>query len=225
MKLLKKNQVIIYIIALMLMTAGYLNYTTNQPNDSVETSMKMESDDTQLADIGDAKLVSSNDIASENTTNTYVEDSISSNTNDTNSQTNEINSNSTNNETNNTTVETNSSSSNDYFTKSKLERDTMYSQMLETYEKVINSSNASETQKQSATQEITKINNIKNSIMICENLIKTKGFENSVVFVNGDSISVIIGATEISKEQIAQVQNIISREMNAKIENIHIANK
>ena len=101
----------------------------------------------------------------------------------------------------------------------------MYSQMLETYEKVINSSNASETQKQSATQEITKINNIKNSIMICENLIKTKGFENSVVFVNGESISVIIGVSELSKEQVAQVQNIISREMNAKIENIHIANK
>lgn len=101
----------------------------------------------------------------------------------------------------------------------------MYSQMIETYEKVINSSNASETQKQSATQEITKINNIKNSIMICENLIKTKGFENSVVFVNGESISAIIGASELSKEQVAQVQNIISREMNAKIENIHIANK
>ena len=231
MKLFKKNQVIIYIIALMLMTAGYLNYTTNQPNDSVETSMKMESDDTQLADIGDAKLVSSNDIVSGNTTNTSVDNSVSSNTNttnitnETNSKTNETNSNNTNNEANNTAVETNSSNSNDYFTKSKLERDTMYSQMLETYEKVLNSSNASETQKQSATEEITKINNIKNSIMICENLIKTKGFENSVVFVNGESISVIIGATEISKEQIAQVQNIISREMNAKIENIHIANK
>lgn len=231
MKLFKKNQVIIYIIALMLMTAGYLNYTTNQPNDSVETSMKMESDDTQLADIGDAKLVSSNDIVSENIINSSVNNSSSSNTNETNitnetnSKTNETNSNNTNNEANNTAVETNSSNSNDYFTKSKLERDTMYSQMLETYEKVLNSSNASETQKQSATQEITKINNIKNSIMICENLIKTKGFENSVVFVNGESISVIIGATEISKEQIAQVQNIISREMNAKIENIHIANK
>ena len=61
--------------------------------------------------------------------------------------------------------------------------------------------------------------------MICENLIKTKGFENSVVFVNGESISAIIGASELSKEQVAQVQNIISREMNAKIENIHIANK
>ncbi len=228
MKLFKKNQVIIYIIALMLMTAGYLNYTTNQQGDSVETSMKMEADDTQVADIGDAKLVNSNDVITNETQNTLEENNknstIDNNTTNTiKNETANTSSNSTN--TENNTVETNSNNSNDYFTKSKLERDTMYSQMLETYEKVINSSNASETQKQSATQEITKINNIKNSIMICENLIKTKGFENSVVFVNGESISVIIGASELSKEQVAQVQNIISREMNAKIENIHIANK
>mgnify|MGYP004626397097 FL=1 len=228
MKLFKKNQVIIYIIALMLMTAGYLNYTTNQQGDSVETSMKMEADDTQVADIGDAKLVNSNDVITNETQNTLEENNknstIDNNTTNTiKNETANTSSNSTN--TENNTVETSSNNSNDYFTKSKLERDTMYSQMLETYEKVINSSNASETQKQSATQEITKINNIKNSIMICENLIKTKGFENSVVFVNGESISVIIGASELSKEQVAQVQNIISREMNAKIENIHIANK
>ena len=225
MKLFKKNQVIIYIIALMLMTAGYLNYTTNQQGDSVETSMKMEADDTQVADIGDAKLVNSNDVITNETQNTLEENSTIDNntTNTIKNETANTSSNSTN--TGNNTVETSSNNSNDYFTKSKLERDTMYSQMLETYEKVINSSNASETQKQSATQEITKINNIKNSIMICENLIKTKGFENSVVFVNGESISVIIGASELSKEQVAQVQNIISREMNAKIENIHIANK
>ncbi len=228
MKLFKKNQVIIYIIALMLMTAGYLNYTTNQQGDSVETSMKMEADDTQVADIGDAKLVNSNDVITNETQNTLEENNKNSTidnstTNTIKNETANTSSNSTN--TENNTVETSSNNSNDYFTKSKLERDTMYSQMLETYEKVINSSNASETQKQSATQEITKINNIKNSIMICENLIKTKGFENSVVFVNGESISVIIGASELSKEQVAQVQNIISREMNAKIENIHIANK
>lgn len=225
MKLFKKNQVIIYIIALMLMTAGYLNYTTNQQGDSVETSMKMEANDTQVADIGDAKLVNSNDVITNETQNTLEENSTIDNntTNTIKNETANTSSNSTN--TENNTVETSSNNSNDYFTKSKLERDTMYSQMIETYEKVINSSNASETQKQSATQEITKINNIKNSIMICENLIKTKGFENSVVFVNGESISVIIGASELSKEQVAQVQNIISREMNAKIENIHIANK
>ena len=123
-------------------------------------------------------------------------------------------------------VETSSNVGGDYFTKSKLERDTMYSQMLESYENVLNSDNSLETQKQSATEEIKKINDTKNSIMVCENLISTKGFSNNIVFVNGESVSVIIGASEeLKQEQVAQIQNIISRELNAKIENIHISVK
>ena len=58
-----------------------------------------------------------------------------------------------------------------------------------------------------------------------QNLIKTKGFENGIVFVNGDSISVVVEDEQLSPEEVAQIQNIISREMNAKIENIHISNK
>ena len=101
----------------------------------------------------------------------------------------------------------------------------MYSQMLETYEKVLNSSNSLETQKQTATQEITRINELKNSIMICENLIKTKGFENSIIFVNDKSISVIVESEELKPEDVAKIQNIISREMKADIDNIHISTK
>ncbi len=219
MKLFKKNQVIVYAIVLMLMTAGYLNYTTNtEKQTSVETAMQMEAgDDMQLADIGDATLVNSNDVVPENT-------------NSNNTTTNEIESNSiANNQitTENATAITPTSSNNsdDYFVKSKLERDTMYSQMTETYEKVLNSNNSLETQKQTATQEIQRINETKNSIMICENLIRTKGFENSIIFVNGNSISIIIKADEIKQEEVAQIQNIISREMKAEIENIHIATK
>lgn len=225
-KLFKKNQVIIYIIALMLMTAGYLNYTTNpNNNNSVETSMDIEAkDDSKLADIGDAKLVSSNDVVPESSAeNNSVNTNQTSNENNISMQNNM--SNTSNTSTTENTVETNSTTTDEYFTKSKLERDTMYSQMIETYEKVLNSSNSLETQKQTATQEITKINNTKNGIMICENLIKTKGFENSIIFVNGESVSVIIGVSEIKQEEVAQIQNIISREMNANIENIHIATK
>ena len=62
--------------------------------------------------------------------------------------------------------------------------------------------------------------------MVCENLISTKGFNNNIVFVNGESISIIIGSEqELTKEQVAQIQNIISRELKANIENIHISQK
>ena len=233
MKIFKKNQIVIYVIALMLVTAGYLNYMTNDNNSdsSVETSIQMESnDDTELANIGDAKLVNSNDVLLNNNSNENNSENTSQISENNTTNENKVNSiqNNTENITKqqNGTIQTNATNSlDDYFTKSKLERDTMYSQMLETYEKVINSSNSLETQKQTATQEITKINETKNSIMICENLIKTKGFDNSVIFVNGKSVNVIIGASEIKQEEIAQIQNIISREMNVQIENIHITNK
>lgn len=236
MKFLKKNQVIIYVTALMLVVAGYMNFTTNGDLKSAVQTASSEEELDKMANIGDAQLVSSNvvssNIVSEN------QESIS-NVNDANSNgianiekdntTNTENNNVTNEEKNqNNIVETStkvSNSDDNYFSTSKLERDTMYSQMLETYENILNSSNSLETQKQSATEEIKKINDTKNSIMICENLIKTKGFEDSIIFVNGESISIVVKDNQLTAEKVAQIQNIISREMNAKVENIHISNK
>ena len=225
MKIFKKNQIIIYVIVLMLMTAGYLNFTTKQ-KDALQTSSENEeivNDESKVSGIGDARLVSNNEVVSEeNTTNTID----TSKTNEINDNTNMVDSNTIQENVLGSSEETSSGNEDEYFTKSKLERDTMYSQMIETYENILNSSNSLETQKQSVTQEIQKINETKNSIMICENLIKTKGFENSVIFVNGDSISVVIGSPEeIKQEEVAQIQNIISREFKANIENIHISTK
>lgn len=233
MRSLKKNQIIIYTVALMLVTAGYLNYTSKISEDAMETAnQETYVSELETADIGDATLVSSNDVVNENeteTTNNIETNSVSDNK--ANNVDNENNKDTKTKEEDDSTenlVETSASTSSDsdeYFVQSKLERETMYSQMIETYENILNSSNSLETQKQSATQEITKINETKNSIMICENLIQTKGFSNNVVFVNGESVSVIIGAKELKQEETAQIQNIISRELNSNIENIHISTK
>ena len=58
----------------------------------------------------------------------------------------------------------------------------------------------------------------------CENLLTTKGFNKCVMFINNSSINVVVGnEEELSKEKVAQIQNVVSRELNAKIENIHIS--
>ena len=236
MKLFKKNQIIIYVIALMLVTAGYLNYTTTNDMNSIMQTSSREEEITEMANIGDAQLVSSN-VSDENnlsnnqnTNNQITDNEDSTNIEDKESNTikeenknEEVKENNSNNAS--VTTSSNNNSKDDYFTNSKLERNTMYSQMLETYEKVLNSNNSLETHKQSATDEIKKINNLKNSIMICENLIQTKGFKDVVVFVNDDSVSVVVATTELTKENVAQIQNIIARELKVEVDNIHISNK
>lgn len=61
--------------------------------------------------------------------------------------------------------------------------------------------------------------------MIAENLIIAKGFKDVVIFVNDGSVSVVIQAVELKQEEVAQIQNIVSRELNVDAEMIHISNK
>ena len=252
-KILKKNQVVILAIALMLMTAGYMNYTNNHENENM-----------LLAELGDAKLVSanvqessnlitnesednninSNEVANEminddnnNSVNNNVNDSINT---ETSMEENIINNTAENNIINNVIYEntsenitenvvetssntTNSKETSDYFTKSKLERETMYSQMLESYQNILENEKIPSDQKGIAQNEIKNINDTKNAIMIVENLLATKGFKNVIVFINEPSINVVTEQENLTTEEVAQIQNIVQRELNADIQNIHIS--
>ncbi len=213
MRIIKRNQLIILVISLMLITAGYLNFTSDS-NTSKETAKL-------FAELGDATLVSTNAIVEND--ETEIENTVASN--------NVVVENTVSNDVSNdiaeeNTVETNAETVDDtYFTTSKLERENMYSQMLETYQQIYNNTEASTDQKTSAIEEIAKINKTKNAIMIAENLLSAKGFKNIVIFVNENSISVIAGETELKPEQIAQIQNIVSRELNVDAGIIHISTK
>ena len=199
---IKKGSIAIYILAMMLVTAGYWNYISNESQTIETVSMSQNNQDSENfrdEHLGDATLVSNNELANEE--NEIIED-----------------------ESEEESVET-SVKEDGYFQESKLSRDTMYSQTLETYQNILNNTNVSEEQKAIVTQEITELNKEKNAIMICENLISTKGFKNCVIFVNVESISVIVESQELKPDEIAQIQNIISREMSAEVENIHIMTK
>lgn len=252
MKSKYKNQIIIYIIAFMLVTAGYLNYTEKNVVEVSSSDNQNRTDE----NIGDAKLVNSDNTTSNNNDkeeskqnekqeenktqsngvqekeekiNTEEKDTQKENNQEKTSKNNEqmeeteTESNTNKNEIEtNSKVESNTKTSSEYFANSKLERENMYSQMLENYQKILNNTSISEEQKSIASQEIKNINNIKNSIMICENLITTKGFEKVVIFVNGESINVVVKSEKLNQDQVAQIQNIVTREMNSKAENIHI---
>lgn len=241
MKNLKKSEIVVYVVALMLVTAGYFNYTANGSKNLVETYSEdvQKLEDTANANVGDAVLVSNNE--ADNTSGNDVaivdnddmqEESSSQVDNQVDNQVN----NQVSNQVDNNTVSDNSLVSNDnensvktnadatnYFASSKLERETMYANMLSSYQSILDNNNVSETQKSIASKEITKINNTKNSIMICENLIMTKGFDNCVILINENSVNVVVRVKDgLNTEKVAQIQNIISREIGTQIENIHI---
>ena len=163
MKVLKRNQLIVLVISLMLITAGYLNFTANQEN--VVTSTIAGRDD---ATIGDAQLVST--IPKENEEE-IVENLLTGNINN-NEGEDLVNEQPTSNSVENEN-DTNTGEKEDYyFTTSKLERNTMYSENLETYQEMYNNTNATAEAKADALAKINNINNTKNAINI-KNVIVT----------------------------------------------------
>ena len=202
LKKFKKSEIAIYAISLMLVAAGYFNYSTFNQITAETYSEDVGNISVQFANVGDAVLVSINE--SENVTDENTKTTTSSSE----------------------TTETKTENETDYYANAKLNRDKMYAEMISNYEKIINNPNASEAQKSIATQEITKINNTKNAIMISENLIGTKGFNNCVILVNDGSVNVVVNVQGgLNKENVAKLQNIVSRELKVEIDNIHITEK
>ena len=218
LKKFKKSEIAIYAISLMLVAAGYFNYSTFNQKTEETYSEDVGNISEQYANVGDAVLVSNNE--TENVTdenNTSAQNTENNTAAETNTKTISPSS---------ETTETKTENETDYYANAKLNRDKMYAEMISNYEKIINNQNASEAQKSIATQEITKINNTKNAIMISENLIGTKGFNNCVILVNDGSVNVVVNVQGgLNKENVAKLQNIVSRELKVEIDNIHITEK
>ncbi len=259
MKNLKKSEIVVYVVALMIVTAGYFNYTATDSNNLVETYSEdiQKLDETANTGVGDAVLVSNNEVDStkdnnetqkdnniseiedgkgtenvalvenDNIVNETLENSIEKKSDLENvSDTKNTKGLSEKNEESFSISTSTNINENNYYANSKLEREKMYANMLSTYQTILNNENVSETQKGIASKEITKINNTKNSIMICENLIMTKGFNNCIILINEDSVNIVVNVKDgLTAEKVAQIQNIISREIGTDVENIHIMEK
>ena len=122
-------------------------------------------------------------------------------------------------------INTNAQENQDYFSTTKLERETMYSQKLETYQKMIENEQLTNEQKAIAMQEVSKITEEKNAIQIAENLIKNKGYENVVILKNDENVNVVIKAKKLETEDIAKLQNIITRELKVDLSKVNISSK
>lgn len=191
-KIFKKNQLIFLTLGLMLIVAGYLNYTYN-PESRYKSELTGNIEET----LGDTIYV--NAIPNDDTV-------ISTDVDESNIQVLEQ-------------VE----EDDEYFINTKLQRDKMYDEQLDLYTGIINNTQTSNEQKTEANNKIEEINNLKNSIMIAENLILLKDVENAMILTTGKNVNVIIkNETELQKDKVAQIYDIVTKELNVDMNNIQI---
>lgn len=93
----------------------------------------------------------------------------------------------------------------------KLEKEQTRIQNKETLLEIINNANISETQKQEAVSSMISMTDIAEKETAAEILLEAKGFDDAIVSIDGDSVDVVVNTAELSEAQRAQIEDIVIR--------------
>ena len=81
---------------------------------------------------------------------------------------------------------------------------------------IINNTDISEDMKADAIASMNRMTDRAEKELDAELLLEAKGFKDSVVSINDDSVDVIVGAAGITDEQKAQIEDIVTRKTERK---------
>ena len=214
-RLFRKNQIIITSLAIMIVIAGYLNFTADQTKPvkqeaAAETAEKIQEENIQAEEAAagaEADITSfpDEDLASvsaeaESTTDTETPEG----------------------EKVGEAVLTSSASAGAFSASAKLNREQVRSKNEASLLEIINNTDISEDMKADAIASMTRMTDSAEKELDAELLLEAKGFKDSVVSINDDSVDVIVGAAEITDEQRAQIEDIVTRKTERDVSDIVI---
>lgn len=105
----------------------------------------------------------------------------------------------------------------------KLQKEQTRAQNKETLLEIINNSNISETQKQEAVNSMISMTDIAEKETAAEILLEAKGFTDAIVSIDGDSVDVVVNTTELTEAQRAQIEDIVIRKTGVSADAIIIS--
>ena len=230
--MVKKNQVMITALALMIAVAGYLNFAGNRitqeeivttGSDTVETA-KVTGDDSQYEDIQsmDSELVLEEDNYLEQSMDDILAEDI---TVDEENADLEAGSDSVEEITGDVPGEAvfTSVAGMDRLSGAKLLKEQTRAKSRETFLEIINNTNIAEEQKQEAIDGMIELTDVAEKETAAEILLEAKGFEDVVVSITDDMVDVVVNTAELTEAQRAQIEDIVVRKTGMNPEAIVIS--
>ena len=192
MKIMKKSQIAIISLSLMVMIAGYVNYRYNPEREE---------------NLGQSVYVSSKDGFMYSSINIYEEQ----NNRDDKEEITEVNN------------MYKQKESEETLSNFRANRNNMFSELEETYSKVIETNSTDVKQLTEYQNKLNQLIENKHMITIVEDLIKSKGITDIVIVPTNENLNVIVSDDEeITNDKIAMIQKIIQEELDFPADKITI---
>ena len=191
-KKFRKNQVIITALAIMIAVAGYINYADSTLSTKGTADGTTADTSTVLKDI--SSLDTDITGAAGDSSRTITE----------------------------TPGEAVLAGASTYMAQARIDREQIRSQNKDTLNEIINNTNLSETERQSAVQSMVEMTELVEKESATDLLLEAKGFNDVVVNLTGETADIVVPMKEVTEEQRAQIEDIVTRKTGIGVENIVI---
>lgn len=205
-----KNQIIITALAVMIVVAGYLNFTGQEISTSgltksnKETAADKSTENPDSVSNEDAKDISAEDIGNDDYVVADSGEVVASEENP------------------GEAVMVSNTIGADYFASAKLTREQTRAKNKETLMNIINDKTITSADKKSAIRQVANITKNSEKENAAELMLQAKGFQNAVVSINEGNADVVIDSNGLSEQQIAQIEDIVKRKTGIEADKIVI---
>jgi stage III sporulation protein AH len=225
MMVLKRKQIVVLSLVMMIVIAGYLQYSYKRSSISVS-----EIADDGSPKLGEAIYVDNSDAleseVSDKTEDLSKKDSKKEDSKKEDSKKEdskkEDNKKDDSKKEDKKTVQA-SKEANSYFAQAKIDRDVTRGKNKEELQSIVNDPEANKELKTQANEKMLALIEKSDREMAIESLIKEKGFSDVVALIADDkSIDIIVKAQSLTDAEVAQISDIASRQANIDISKVHI---
>ncbi len=248
-KIVKKNQIIISALAVMIVVAGYLNFTGQEISTSglvtsqqKEAAQKGKEDDAATADQtqepvkeekkADAKKDQKTEkkAGNKSTVETSAEATEEEGGTDISAEDEGSDGYVVNDDGEVVASEDNpgeavmvsNSLGSDYFSSAKLTREQNRAKNKETLLEIINNKSVASKDKKAAVKEVAQITKNAEQENAAEMMLEAKGFHDAVVSISEGSADVVVNVEKLTDKEMAQIADIVKRKTDVSAENIVI---
>jgi len=212
--MVKKNQIMITALAIMIMVAGYLNFAGNKITEEDIMSVTSDAVTTSSFDVAtmfeitdeDMSSYLYGDIESMDSDVTIIEDFLDESMAESMNLSGHI-----------TTPNMGVLSS------SKMMKEQTRAKNKDTLMEIINNVNISEEQKQDAVDRMINITNVAEKETAAEILLEAKGFRDVIVSITDTTVDVVVNDSELTEAKRAQIEDIIIRKTGVSPDTIIIS--
>lgn len=116
-------------------------------------------------------------------------------------------------------------SNRNYFVEYRLSRDKLRAGMVDRLNDIVVNTQTTEANRSKAQEEIIKIGKTSDKELQIEGLVKSKGFEEALVFFTDEDIKVVVSRDELTEQDMVKILDIVKSETSYDISNIKIMKK